>query len=139
MSPGSIRSRFCAAQTPGIAIRLELEPDRQAVALAPAGARWTLLHLFRRAEQILDVMAEFVGDHIILREIALGAEAVGEFVEEAGVEIDALIGRAVERPHRRLRGAAARLAVAVDRRPASAREALARLLRTAPPRSCPPN
>src|SRR3546814_2822818 len=68
--------------------------------------------LARRAEQILDVMAEFVRDHVILREIALGAEAVLKLVEKARVEIDALIAGAVERPHRRLRRAAARLAVA---------------------------
>src|SRR3546814_5127869 len=57
-------------------------------------------------------MAEFVRDHVILREIALGAEAVLKLVEKARVEIDALIAGAVERPHRRLRRAAARLAVA---------------------------
>src|SRR3546814_12865263 len=55
---------------------------------------------------------EFVRDHVILREIALGAEAVLKLVEKARVEIDALIAGAVERPHRRLRRAAARLAVA---------------------------
>src|SRR3546814_3509700 len=42
----------------------------------------------------------------------LGAEAVLKLVEKARVEIDALFAGAVERPHRRLRRAAARLAVA---------------------------
>ncbi len=74
--------------------------------------RWTRCNLFGRSEQVLDMMAEFMRDHIILREIALGAEAVGQFVEEAGVQIDSLVGRAVERPHRRLRRAAARATIA---------------------------
>src|SRR3546814_19475345 len=36
--------------------------------------------------------------------------ALGELVEEAGIEIDALVGRAIEGAHRRLRRAAATIA-----------------------------
>src|SRR3546814_14967962 len=50
-----------------------------------------------------------VRDDIGLRGVAGGAESLGEFAKEGGVEIDALVGRAIERPHRRLGGAASRL------------------------------
>ena len=60
-------------------------------------------------------MADLVGDHIGLREparraVRAGAELALHIVEERGVEIDALIARAVERPHRRFgKGARRRL------------------------------
>ncbi|PAV67299.1 hypothetical protein WR25_26828 [Diploscapter pachys] len=76
-----------------VAIGLQLEADRGGIALPFRTAALDLLHLVRRAEQVLDVMAKFVGDHVILREVTLGAEAIGQFVEEAGVEIDALAAR----------------------------------------------
>ena len=111
----------------GVAIGLQLEADRGGIALPLRTAALDLLHLVRRAEQVLDVMAEFVGDHVILREVTLGAEAIGQFVEEAGVEVDALVGRAVKRTHRRLRGAAARPSVLVEEGQARGAEALAAL------------
>ncbi len=86
----------------GVTIGLEFELYRRAIALDFAPALLDLRDLIRRAEQILDMMAEFVRDHIILREITLRAEAVGEFVEEGRVEINALVARAVERSHRAL-------------------------------------
>ncbi|OMP12851.1 hypothetical protein COLO4_02680, partial [Corchorus olitorius] len=111
----------------GIAIRLQLQPHRQGIALRLTRRLLCAPHLIRRAEQILDVMAELVRDDIIAGEIALRAEAIGEFVEEAGVEIDAAVGRAVEGPHRRLRCAAARLARAGEEAQTRRREALAGL------------
>ncbi len=53
------------------------------------------------------MMTDLVRDHIGLGEIAGRGEAAGELVEEGGVEIDAAVGRAVERAHARIRLAAA--------------------------------
>ena len=51
-----------------------------------------------------------VGDHVGLRERpALGAEARAEVVEEPQVDVDVLVGRAVERAHGRRGSAAAAL------------------------------
>src|SRR3546814_8152601 len=55
-------------------------------------------------------MAHFMCHYIGLREIAGRSVALGELVEEAGIEIDALVGRAIEGAHRRLRRAAATIA-----------------------------
>src|SRR3546814_7334116 len=55
---------FHRAPDAGIAIGLEFEPDREGVALRAARSGHLLLDLARRAEQILDVMAEFVRDHV---------------------------------------------------------------------------
>ncbi len=61
-------------------------------------------------------MADLVRDHIGLGEFARLAAAAAEarlhIVEERGVEIDALVGRAIKRTHRRLREAAAALLAA---------------------------
>src|SRR3546814_16801032 len=66
------------------------------------------------------MVADLVRDDIGLRGVARGAELAVEFAEEGGVEIDALIGGAVEGTHRRLRRAAARpvlIGEEVERRP----------------------
>src|SRR3546814_13302520 len=55
------------------------------------------------------MMPDLMRDDIGLRGIARSAEAARKLVEEGGVEIDALIGGAIEGTHRRLRRAAARL------------------------------
>jgi hypothetical protein len=74
-------------------------------------ARRGLLHLRharKNAELILHVMADLVGNHVGLGELAgvavrTAAELVLQIVEERGIEVDALIARAVERSHGRLR------------------------------------
>ena len=59
------------------------------------------------AEQVLHVVAVLVRDHVGLRERAtLRAELRLELVEEAEIDVHALIGRAVERSDRRRRRAA---------------------------------
>src|SRR3954451_10345462 len=56
------------------------------------------------------MVAVFVGDHVGLGEGRIvDAEARGELVEEAEVDVDELVVRAVERAHLRAREAAARL------------------------------
>ena len=59
-----------------------------------------------RAFEVLDVMADLMGDDIGLGEVAGRAEALRQLVEEGRVDVDLLVGRAVERPHRRLAHAA---------------------------------
>ncbi len=98
----------------GEAVGLQLDLDLDLVGVGTAaGALLRLLRLRQDAEQVLHVVADLVRDHIGLREqarLAAGitaAEAGGDLVEERGVEIDLLVDRAVERPHRALRRAAA--------------------------------
>src|SRR3546814_17733742 len=88
---------FHRAPDAGIAIGLEFEPDREGVALRAARSGHLLLDLARRAEQLRDVMAEFVREPVILREIALGAEAVLKLIEKARGELASLIAGAGER------------------------------------------
>ena len=66
-----------------------------------------MVGLGQDAEQILDMVPDFVGDHIGIGEIAAAAELALHLLEEGGVEIDLAVVRAIERPHRRLRHAAA--------------------------------
>ena len=54
-------------------------------------------HLRLGAEQVLDVVAVLVGQHVRLGELALGAELVGELLVEGQVDVDLVVGRAVER------------------------------------------
>ena len=53
------------------------------------------------------MVADLVGDHVGPGEVAGGAELARHVVVEGEVEVDALVGRAVERPDRRGRAAAA--------------------------------
>ena len=86
------------------AVGLELRPDR--VALGAAG----VAGLPQEAQQVLDVMAVFVGDDVALGERPAGrAEPVAQLLEEVGVEVDQLVGRAIERPGRGAGRAAAAL------------------------------
>ena len=80
----------------GVAVGLELEPDRV------AGRALLGADLAHRAEQVLDVVAVLVADDVGLHEVAaLAAElALEHLVEERGVEVDRLVGRAVERARR---------------------------------------
>ena len=85
------------------AVRLELDPHRPAL-----GA--LVLRAAEDAEQVLDVVAVLVGDDVRLGERpALRAEARAQLVEEAQVDVDVLIGRAIEGPHGRGGSAAAAL------------------------------
>ena len=59
-------------------------------------------------------MADLVGDDVGLGEIAPRAELLLHHPEEVGVEIDLLVVRAVERPHRRLGAAAGRRGLAAE-------------------------
>src|SRR6185312_17001324 len=99
------------------AVGLQLDAHLNAVRrrLAAGG----VLHrrrLRQDAEQILHVVADLVRNHISLGEFARLAAAAVEahlyVAEERRVEIDAPVARAIERPHRGLREAAAALLAA---------------------------
>ncbi len=92
-----------------IGLQFDAHLDVVRLRLAAGG----LLHLLgprQDAEQILHVMPHFMRDHVGLCELALlagaGAELLLHVAEEGGVEEHAPVGRAIERPHRRLGHAA---------------------------------
>ena len=102
----------------GEAIGLQFNLDLQAIGPDLVHALLLLLDFRHHAEQVLDVMADFMGDHIGLRELA-GAPLAAmkprlDFIEERGVRIDLLIVRAIERPHRALRHAATARGLALE-------------------------
>ncbi|MNN56249.1 hypothetical protein D3C81_1711670 [compost metagenome] len=59
------------------------------------------LHLRRNAEQGLNMVSDFVSDHVGLGEIARGRKALGHLLEEAHVQIDLLVCGAIEGAGRR--------------------------------------
>ena len=75
----------------GEAVGLQFDPHRHLVGLGLAHALPHLIELRQDADQVLDMMADLVGDHIGLREVAGGAELPVELLEEGGVEIDLAI------------------------------------------------
>ena len=91
--PGAYR---VARPHAGEAVGLQLEAHRTArrpLAVLP--------DLLVEAHDVLHVVAVLVGDHVRLGErAALGAEVRAQLVEEAEVEVDRLVGRAVERARR---------------------------------------
>ncbi len=78
----------------GVAVGLELEPDRV------AGRTLLGADLAHGAEQVLDVVAELVGEDVRLHEVTTLATELPleDVLEERRVEVDGLVGRAVERP-----------------------------------------
>src|SRR5687767_3509240 len=60
-------------------------------------------------------MSELVRDHVGLREVARRTEALMKRRKESEIEINLLVERAVERPHRRLARAATRLHVVAEK------------------------
>ncbi len=98
----------------GIAIRLQFDPHLDAVGPGlSAGGLLGGLRLRQGAEQVLHVVADLVRDHIGLREFACLAlatvEARLDLAKKRRVEIDAAVGRTIERSRRGLREAAAAL------------------------------
>ena len=60
------------------------------------------------------MVPEFVCDHVSLSKIRSAAADPAEFVPEAEVDVDLLVGRTVEGTRLRLRDAAARLCVVTE-------------------------
>ncbi|KVK58262.1 hypothetical protein L906_08765 [Agrobacterium sp. TS45] len=81
----------------GITIRLKLDTHRHLVGIHLAHRLAAAVELRQNAGQVLDVVAHLMRNHISLREIAGRAETLVQFLEEAGVEIDLAVARAIER------------------------------------------
>jgi hypothetical protein len=86
----------------GVAVGLQLRPHGLALRALPVAA-----DAVEDAELVLDVVAILVCEHVGLREVAAGAEPRLELIEEIEVDVDELVGRAVERADLRARKAAA--------------------------------
>src|SRR4051794_14481590 len=117
----------------GVTVGLQLESDRELV------REIRMLHLHAThtrlsTEQPLHMMAELVGDHVRLREITGRAKAAIQLVEEAQVEIDALVHWTVEGSHRRLRSAASGLRAVAEEHELRGLIALAQAVERAGPR-----
>ena len=82
------------------AIGLQFLAHRETVAACVIEFCSGLLHLRGHAEQGLHVMAHLVCDHIGLREITGGPEALLQIIEEGEIEIDLPVARAVEGANR---------------------------------------
>ena len=80
----------------GVAVGLQLEPHRQRIRVARIRSLH-LAHLPFRAGNRLHVMADLVREHVGLGEVPGRAEAALQLVEEAEVEVDLAIARAIER------------------------------------------
>src|SRR5690606_11801174 len=96
----------------GETIRLQLDLHLQRIGFGlTAGLLLQARHARQNAEQVLDVMACFMRDDIGGGELAGVAGAAAEtrlnLTEESGVEEYLSVRRTIERPHRRLRHAAA--------------------------------
>src|SRR5262249_8693930 len=90
----------------GKAICLQLQPNGGLVRASPRRSLLICVDLITDAQQILDVMSDFMSNDICLREIARRMKAIAQFLKETRVEINLFIREAVERPHRRLTKAA---------------------------------
>ncbi|MNE00383.1 hypothetical protein D3C80_927910 [compost metagenome] len=99
----------------GQAVGLQLLAHQQAIVAFHALATLARgLDLGRDAEQGLHMVADFVGDHVGLGEVAGGRETLLHFAEEAHVQVDLLVGRAIERADRRRGEAAGRVDLAAE-------------------------
>lgn len=76
-----------AAPDTCVAVGLQLESHREAVALGPAGAGLCTPHLLGRSQEVLDVMPDLVPHDIGGREIPLSTQ-LGQLAEELQVQID---------------------------------------------------
>jgi hypothetical protein len=78
--------KACAlAPDAGITVRLQLHSYLKSIAFVLPKLALGTIHLGQRPLKILDVMPDFMGDHISLRKIARCAEALLELVEEVRV------------------------------------------------------
>src|SRR5947209_5770101 len=101
------------APDPGQAIGLQLQADGERVSLGRVAALQRA-DLLLDPQQFLHVVPNLVRDDVRLRELARRAELRAQLVEEAEVDIDLFVLRAVERSGGRLRGPATRLRIVTE-------------------------
>src|SRR6187402_2559798 len=99
---GSLRPFRSVGPDSGETIRLQFQLHRSLVGLFLAGTLLNRFDLFGNVEQVLDVMTDLVSDYISLCKISGGSESITEFLKKREVEINLLVGWAVERTHRSL-------------------------------------
>ena len=92
----------------GEAVGLELEAHGELIGNVGA-ALLQLVHPVGRTEEILHVVPDFVGEHVRLRKVAAGSEALLQLVVEAKIDVGFPVERTIEgaagrlgRPARRL-------------------------------------
>src|SRR6185369_14643223 len=84
----------------GITIGLEFDPDLDRIALGLARARLEFVRLVQRALEVLDVMPDLMSDDIGRGRVSGRSEALRQLVEEARVDVNPGVVRAVEWPGR---------------------------------------
>lgn len=82
-----------------VEIGLQFEGNGEAVSAFFVGPGLELPNLIGSAHQVLDMMTYFVCDHIGHCEVAAGTEAVFQFLEEREIEVNLIVGRAIERAY----------------------------------------
>jgi len=90
----------------GKTVGLQFQAHRQGVGLLFGHGAARLVDFPGNAEEVLHVMADFMGDHVGLRKIAGDVEALLHQFVEAQVDVDLLVAGAVERTGGGLAGAA---------------------------------
>ena len=95
----SLSARVWFAQMPAKQSACSSVLHRDRVGLGLADRCWRCARR-QDAEHVLHVVADLVREHVGLREIAGRAEALAQLVVEAEVDVEVLVGRAVERPGR---------------------------------------
>lgn len=94
----------------GKEVRLQFQANRILVVFDLGNLLTNLIELIGVAKQVLNVVTDFVSDHVGLSEIPRCTELASQLAEEGCVEINFFIGRAIERS----RAAAGHAASTVD-------------------------
>src|SRR5690606_25228618 len=80
----------------GEAVGLQLEAYRELVVVALVQLPARLVHLLHCAQEVLDVLADLVRDHVGLGEIPARAEALAQHLVEAEIDVDGFVRGTVE-------------------------------------------
>ena len=81
----------------GVEVRLQFEANRRIVRFHLATSLANLVHFVRLSRQFLDVMADFVCNHVGLRKVAGGTQLPIQLRKERSVQIHFFVGGAIER------------------------------------------
>jgi hypothetical protein len=78
-------------------VSLELQHDGELIPRLRI-ARLKLTHAILDAEDVLDVVAQLMSDHIRLSKVSRASADAVKLIPETEIDIDLLVGRAIERP-----------------------------------------